>query len=91
MTYGVAKELARILKPLVGKFIHYVNNNKVFIKQIENLTLEEGKCITLYDVTALFTSVQVEPAIKILKMKLEQDTEPYKRTNMSSYNIRELT
>ena len=30
VTYGVAKELARILKPLVGNFIHHVNNTKEF-------------------------------------------------------------
>ena len=28
VTYGVAKELARILKPLVGKTSHHVNNSK---------------------------------------------------------------
>ena len=30
VTYGVANELARILKPLVGKSIYHVNNSKEF-------------------------------------------------------------
>ena len=36
VTYGVAKELGRILKPLVGKSIHYVNNSKEFADEIRN-------------------------------------------------------
>ena len=31
VTYGVTKELARIIKPLVGSTKHHVNNSKEFI------------------------------------------------------------
>ena len=43
---GVAKELTRILKPLVGSSCHHVNNTKEFADEIRNTKLEEGECIT---------------------------------------------
>ena len=46
VTYGVAKELSRILKPLVGKSIYHVDNSKEFAEEIRNTRLEEGECIT---------------------------------------------
>ena len=36
VTYGLAKELSRILKPLVGKSIYHVNNSKDFADEIRN-------------------------------------------------------
>ena len=87
MTHEVAKELARILKPLVGKYIYHVNNTKEFIEQINNATLEEGECITSYDVTALFTAVLVTSAIDIIQNRLNQDTELPNRTIMTANNM----
>ena len=63
VTYGVAKEIAKIIKPLVGTSSHHVNNTKDFADEIRNTKLEVGECITLYDVTVLFTSVPVSSAL----------------------------
>ena len=59
VTCGVAKELSRIFKPLVGKSIYHVNNSKEFAEEIRNTRLEEEECITTFDVTSLFTSITV--------------------------------
>ena len=87
--YGVAKELARILKPLTGNTIHHVNNSSEFADDIKKIKLEKGECIISYDVSALFTSIPVQSAIGT-KKKLEQDTELHQRTTMSISNILEL-
>ena len=42
-SYNTAKELARILKPLVGTSIHHVHNTKDFIEQIRDVRLKDGK------------------------------------------------
>ena len=63
---------------------------KEFAEEIKNTKLEEGECITSYDVSALFTSIPVASAIDILKNRLEQDTELPKITIMSDKNIIEL-
>ena len=39
VTYGVAKELAKILKPLVGKSPHHINSTQDFVEQAKHITL----------------------------------------------------
>ena len=90
MTYGVAKELARFLKPLTGNTNHHVNNCSEFADDIKKNKLERGECIILYDFSVLFASIPVKSTIQVIKKKLEQGTELHKRTSMSSNNILEL-
>ena len=73
----MAKELARILKPLSGNNNHQILNSREFADDIKKIKLEEGECIMSYDVAALFTSIPVKPAIEVVKKKLEQDTEDH--------------
>ena len=72
---GTAKELARILNPLAGKSPYNVQNTKDFVQQLKNINLQPQKCIISYDVKALFTSLPIESAIKIIKQHLEGDEE----------------
>ena len=58
-TYNTAKELSRILKPLVGSSIHHVQNTRDFVEQLKEVRLQQGECIISYDVAALFTSVPI--------------------------------
>ena len=87
ITYGVAKELSHIIKPLVGQSPHHLKNTQHFIQQLQGKKLETGEIITSYDVKALFTSVPVQPAIHIVKQRLQQDTTLPQRTNMSISQI----
>ena len=75
VTYETFKELSRILKPLVGKSPYQVQKNKEFIQQIKGIQLRSDEIIVSYDVKALFTSVPIQPAIKIIKKLLEDDKE----------------
>ena len=74
VTYGVAKVFAKILKPLVGKSPHHIHSTWDFVEQANKVTSLPGECLSSYDVTALFTSVPVEPALGIIKDVLEQDS-----------------
>ena len=42
-TYGVAKVLAKILKPLVGKSPHHIQSIKDFIDRVSKVTPQPGK------------------------------------------------
>ena len=64
VTYWVAKELAKILKPLVGKSPHHINSTQDFVEQAKHFKLEAGECLSSYDVSALFTSVPIDPALQ---------------------------
>ena len=86
-SYETAKELARILKPLMGNSPYQVQNSRDFIQQIQDIKLQEDQCIMSYDVKALFTSVPIQPAIDVIKKMLEEDGELQKRINMSVQHI----
>ena len=90
ITYGVAKELAHIIKPLVGQSPHHLKNTQHFIQQLQGKRLELGEVITSFDVKALFTSVPVQPAIHIVKQRLQQDNTLPQRTSMSIPQITSL-
>ena len=90
ISYEVAKELARILKPLVGSSLHHVKNTGDFIDHIKQVTLQANEIITSYDVSALFTSVPIEAAINIIQRRLELDQDLHSRTTMKVEHITSL-
>ena len=87
VSYNIAKELASIFKPLAGRTIYSVHNTQDFADQMKTIKLLPDECIISYDVKALFTSVPIEPAIKIIKQHLENDKELQQRTSMSVQHI----
>ena len=68
VTYGVAKELNKILKPLVGKSPHHINSPHDFVEHVKKFTLAPGEYLSPYDVSALFTSVPVDPALGVIRI-----------------------
>ena len=72
VTYNTAKELVKILKPLVGMSTHHVHTTKDFVEQLKDVRLKQGECVISYDVTALFTSVPIQPVVNIIQQKLDQ-------------------
>ena len=85
VTYDVAKELTQILKPLVGKSPHHINITQDFVEQVKNVTLLPGKCLSSYDVIALFTSVPVDLSLGIIKDLLEKDPHLHRKNSTFSW------
>ena len=90
VTYNTAKELAKILKPLVGLSKHHIHNTRDFVEQLKEVRLKKEESMVSYDVTALFTSVPIPPALKIIEEKLIQDKDLQQRTRMSIKHIIKL-
>ena len=90
VTYGVAKVLAKILKPLEGKSPHNVYSTKDFVQRVSKVTLQPGECLCSYGVTALFTSIPVDPALNIIHSLLEQETSLCDRTVLPVQTIVQL-
>ena len=76
VTYCEAKECTKILKPLVGKSPHHINSTHDFVEQVKHITLAPGECLSSYEVSALFTSVPVDPALQVIKDLLEKRCHP---------------
>ena len=87
VTYSTAKELAKIMKPLVGMSAHHVYNTKDFVEYLKDIRLQQGECVISYDVTALFTSVPTQPVVNIIQNKLANDKDLQQRTAMSIKHI----
>ena len=81
VTYNTAKELARILKPLVGLSEHHIHYTIDFVQQIKEVKLKKEESLVSYDVTALFTSVPIPPVLKIIEEKLEEDLPRFTKKN----------
>ena len=83
----MAKELAKILKPLVGRSPYHINSTQDFVEQAKHIILAPGECLSSYDVSALFTSVPVDPALNIIKDLLDKDHTLKERTVMEICDI----
>ena len=81
------KKEYKILRPLVGKSPHQIQSTKGFVNIVSKVTLLHRECLSSYDVTALLTSVPIDPALNILKELLEQDNTLFDRTVLSVQNI----
>ena len=90
VTYGVAKVLSKVLKPLVGKFPHHIQSSGNFVSRAKGLTLQLGECLSSHNVTSLIYSVPIDPALNIIRDLLEKDDKLNDRTVLSVQNIIEL-
>ena len=73
VTYGEAKIISKVHKPLVGKSPHHIQSTRDFVSKAKGLTLQPGECLSSCDVTSLFTSVPTDPALNIIRDLLEKD------------------
>ena len=87
VTYSTAKELAQVLKPLVGMSSHHVLNNRDFVQQLKSIRPQQDECIISYDAKALFTSVPIQPIVNIIQNKLANDKDLQQRTSMAIHHI----
>ena len=57
------------------------------MEQVKQIKLEPGECLSSYDVSPLFTSVLIDPALNIIKDLLDKDTTLKERTVMEVSDI----
>ena len=69
ITYAVARHVADILSPIVGKNGYGLKNSTDLVRQLETCKLDEDDILVSFDVTALFTRVPVDQSLDIINQK----------------------
>ena len=86
----MAKVIDKVLKPLVGRLPHHIQSTSDSVSKVRQIALLPGECLMTHDVTALFTSVPIDPTLNIIKDLLQKDDNLSNRTVLSVQNIIEL-
>ena len=81
------RNLPKSSNPLVGKSPHHINSTQDFVEQVKCITLAPGECLRYYDVSALLTSVPVDPALNIIRDLLDKDHTLKERTVLAVNDI----
>ena len=69
--------------PFVGKTEYHIKNSVYFVHKIQDLEISPGEQLVSYDVTALITNIPVDKALKVIKLRLEDDDTLYERSILS--------
>ncbi|XP_041981008.1 uncharacterized protein LOC121734461 [Aricia agestis] len=69
-TYNLAKHVAGVLRPLVGKTPSFVKDSVHFRDIVKSMRLEPGDTMVGFDVESLFTNVRLKDCIEVIKNKL---------------------
>eukprot|EP00061_Rhincodon_typus_P008049 g30312.t1 len=70
--YRPAKELHWNLKYLVDKTIHSTHSSQEFLNIIEDTRMEEDQTMISFNITALFTSINIDPAKETIAILLDK-------------------
>ena len=73
--YGLAKHLAKLLNPHVGKSKYHIKNSEHLVKLLKEIDLEEDEEFVFYDVTALFDSDQCDKVVNIAVDRAKKERE----------------
>ena len=73
-TYELAKHLAKVLGPLVGKTDSFIKDSSHFVELIKDEKLEPKDIILSFDVVSLFTKIPLDEAIQVIKDAIDPHT-----------------
>ena len=65
-TYGLAKELSFLLKPLIGKSKYHIRNSSDFASSITHEILQTDEIMVSFDVVSLFTKVPISSGHRLI-------------------------
>jgi len=88
--YNTSQHLADILALLVGKTEQFVKNSRHLADTLQGFQLEEDEILISHDMVSLFTNTPVTESLKIIRERLEQDSEWKSTTMLEVDDVMEL-
>ena len=79
-TYALAKEVARIVSPLVGKTSSFVKNSAEFVQMMRQMKVDSEDILVSFDVVNLFTNILIDEALQVMTELLRSNTSLANRT-----------
>ena len=73
-TYDLARYVASVLQPLVGKTPSYVKDSRHFLNTIRSIQLEQNEIMVSFDVQSLFTNVPINECLTVIREKLRKNS-----------------
>ena len=62
-TYKLAKNLANLLKPLVGKTDSFVKDSATWVEEISKEKLNPAEKLVSFDVVSLYTKIPIDEVV----------------------------
>ena len=87
IAYRLSRDLADLLKPLVGKTVYHAGNSCQLTAAMRQLTIEDDEMLVSYDVVSLFTKTPIDQALVIIDQRLRDDQTLKDRTNLTVDDI----
>ncbi|RVE46596.1 hypothetical protein evm_008729 [Chilo suppressalis] len=75
-TYELAKHVAKILQPIVGRTSSFVKDSRHFVEILHQNKVEDNHLMVSFDVESLFTNVPVVDCLEVVKVKLQDNNIP---------------
>ena len=88
--YGVAKEMANILQPLVGGSPHHIRNTQLFVKEAKSIQIQWGGSHVFLQYKGPLHCSSGGPCTKYHTKKLQWETTLQNRSPLSIPNIMSL-
>jgi len=89
--HPLAKYLLQILNPLQASIESNIKNTEAFISRIKTQKVQSKTKLVSFDVVNLFTSVPIDEALAVLKIRLDLDVGLKDRTELPAKDIVRLT
>ena len=73
-TYDLAKHLAKILKPLVGKTFSFIKYSSQLVSKMKDWKMNDNDLLISFDVVSLYTKIPINEAVEVIKKESDPET-----------------
>ncbi len=89
-TFNLARYLSRIISPVMGKTAHHIKNSAYFLQKLRTVQAKSTVMMASFDISSLFTNVQITKPTDILMNLLINDPSLHNRATLDAADVTHL-